>query len=380
MPFHGVPTVGSLFSWSTYPQRRQIYHHILLHAYQHLQSSMSPDHVSRLLHLAKFSVKACARDFDFVQSPQPSIQLPDLHFAPMTYMSLLSCVELPDVAFSILISLQCGLQLPLWILQLLTALPVPVDPYGHGLLNSVEHNFRIPSHDSIVPAVASEFRQLGLVVGTTAIPTARNPQHPNSRGDLLINSPGLCVPQRNSHVNSFTRVVLDVSLVHSVTSGSSSPQFKPTRIRDRELQKLRLYRLSYLPDFAFSPLVADSFGRIGDMTLRIFNRVSVSDFIALRDYGNTAGAARYRRFLFHRLCSSFQSSCFLATAQRITRGEFLDRVRVVGASSTMPPPSNVSFDPMEPASPLLPPPRPAEHLAFELFDGASQLSCSTAFS
>ena len=99
VPFHGVPTVGSLFSWSTYPQRRQIYHHILLHAYQHLQSSMSPDHVSRLLHLAKFSVKACARDFDFVQSPQPSILLPDLHFAPLTYMSLLSCVELPDVPF-----------------------------------------------------------------------------------------------------------------------------------------------------------------------------------------------------------------------------------------------------------------------------------------
>jgi len=226
--------------------------------------------------------------------------------------------------------------------------------------------------------LAREFRQLGLVVGTTAIPTARNPQHPNSRGDLVINSPGLCLPQRHSHVNSFTRVILDVSLVHSVTTGSSMSQFKSSRVRDRELQKLRLYSSSYLPDFAFSPLVADSFGRIGDMTLRFFNRVS--EFIAHRDYGNTVGATRYQHFLFHRLCSSFQGSCFLATAQRITRGEFLDRVRVDSAASTMIPPPNVSSDPMEPDSPLVLPSQPCEHLAFELFDRATTSSCSSAFS
>ena len=81
------------------------------------------------------------------------------------------------------------LRLPKWILDLLRHLPVSVDPFGHGLLNSLEHNFRHPSHDSVVHAVAREFRHLGLTVATTAIPTARNAQHPNSHGDLVINTP-----------------------------------------------------------------------------------------------------------------------------------------------------------------------------------------------
>ena len=144
-------------------------------------------------------------------------------------------------------------------------------------------------------------------------------------------------------------------------------RFKASRVHDQETHKLRLYRLNYLPDYGFSPLVADSYGRLGDMTLRFFHRVS--EFVAHRDGGPSASPSRYQQALFHRLCSNFQSSCFIATAQRITRGEYLDRMRVVGAPGS----ANLSLAPASldaPASSSPPQPSsPPEHLHFVLFDG-----------
>ena len=195
--------------------------------------------------------------------------------------------------------------------------------------------------------MASEFRLLGLIVDDRKIPRTNHPQHPESRGDLHIKSHGLCIPSQRTHLNHYSGVVLDVSLVHSILQPRSpaTPTFHPNRVRNTERTKLKEYRRAYLPHYGFSPLVGDSFGRIGDMTLRFFHRIAY--VVAHQSCDSDPSSSSYHHYLFRRLCSTFQSLCICATAQRLTRGDFLNRSHVCGTE----PGSESHFSPAHPQSP-----------------------------
>ena len=64
------------------------------------------------------------------------------------------------------------------------------------------------------------------------------------------------------------------------------------------------------------------------MTLRFFHRVAT--IITHHSSDSDPSSTSHQHYIFRRLCSTFQSLCICATAQRLTRGDFLNRSHVSG--------------------------------------------------
>ena len=114
------------------------------------------------------------------------------------------------------------------------------------------------------------------------------------------------------------RVVLDVSIVHSVSSTSGSRIFKQDSLIAAERVKRNKYCGYHTVQIDFVPLIGDSFGRLSPTTLQFFWRVAST-------VGARADAVSRDNLLsplqvFNRLRLRFLTDLFEATSFRLMHG------------------------------------------------------------
>ena len=149
--------------------------------------------------------------------------------------------EFQNMPFSIITSLQCGAPMTAHVLRAAAKWPPGFDLFGHQALNSSLENVRISTHDEVVRKMRSVLAQLGLTVTCKSkdIPRSGALPRPQQRGDIYISTPGLCQYPSTSSLSDLSRVVLDVSIVHSTTrSAASGFLFKKDKIHVAENHKI----------------------------------------------------------------------------------------------------------------------------------------------
>ena len=229
--------------------------------------------------------------------------------------------ELQNMTFSIITSLQCGVPLSAHVLRSAATWPPDFDLFGHQALNSSIENLRISTHDEVVRKMRTVLAQLGRTVTCRSRDIPRSGAHPRpqQRGDIYISTPGLCQCQPTGPPSDHSRVVLDVSIVHSTTrSAATGFSFQKGEVSLTETRKVRTYEDNYgRRSLAFGPLIADSIGQIGSSALRFFHRVA--RFCSSSTSGTTSQSDSFASALYHRLRLSFLHASFEATAERLMR-------------------------------------------------------------
>ena len=124
--------------------------------------------------------------------------------------------------------------------------------------------------------LSHELRDLGIAVSRkpNEIPRCPDPLHCHEdlHGDIVIFTSGF---QSNPTApGPPARVVLDVSIVHSVSSTSGSRIFKQESLIAAERVKRNKYCGYHTVQIDFVPLIGDSFGRLSPTTLQFFWRVA----------------------------------------------------------------------------------------------------------
>ena len=149
-----------------------------------------------------------------------------------------------------------------------------------------------------------------------------------------ISTPGLCQCRSTGPLSDHSRVVLDVSIVHSTTrSAASGFAFQKDKIALTETRKVKSYDDNYSRrSLAFGPLIADSIGQIGSSALRFFHRVA--RFCSSANGASTSQSDSFASALYHRLRLSFLHATFEATAERLLRVGPLEAASSCARSAT----------------------------------------------
>ena len=371
--FTGLPAPETVMTQSDdilslLPSSRQIFGHINNHNFDNLLErvkSVHPSHGDRLKAVASqsFNVTELNNRSHSLSFPRPRGRPPrrppsslppnapsqhQMLHNPMSHMILFYPTELRNETFIIVTSIQCGVRITWSPPSVAARDALRNDPYGDTILNT--STARIPSHDSVVMTLSHELRDLGIAVSCkpNEIPRCPDPlhRHEDLHGDIVIFTSGF---QSNPIApGPPARVVLDVSIVHSVSSTSGSRIFKQDSLIAAERVKRNKYCGYHTVQIDFVPLIGDSFGRLSPATLQFFWRVAST-------VGARADAVSRDNLLsplqvFNRLRLRFLTDLFEATSFRLMHGT---------SAFQMPLSAAVTPSPSLPSPPLPSPPLPS---------------------
>jgi hypothetical protein len=172
-----------------------------------------------------------------------------------------------------------------------------------------------------VLSLRQEIAALGFQITArpSDIPRPSSASHPDKHGDLFIRTAGLCQGSSRSCLSNQAWVVLDVSLVHSFsTGGPLGGIFNKSKLSQSEKSKEQTYKQDYeRVAIAFAPIIGDTIGQIGPTAIRLFKRLA--DVTSHGSAPPTAQSVLYSNLLYHRLRLRFLYSLFEATAERLLR-------------------------------------------------------------
>ena len=321
--FAGIPSATTFTRWPSdaLPSQKQLFGHCIATFKSQLRNrlgSVNRDFVTRLDALKKEEFPAMDPASAFMPplsdlSEEPS----SLYHSPLSFMSLrnnLEFLELQDVTFVIITSLQCGMPIPIAIREHCNW-DSSFDEFGHQALNSKINNLRIPTHDVVAEVMKKEFHSLGIQATCKAREIPRTGPDSNVHGDIYIRTKDIC--PRSRAFNADSVIVLDNSLVHSGNVDAFGFHFIKDKVRSSENGKFNTYKDYRSRNVAFAPLVADSYGRIGAHALRVFMRLALH--ISGFSVSGSDASFSYGIALYHRLRLTFLRANLEACAERLLR-------------------------------------------------------------